>query len=263
MKSFIDNVKEPHNIGPYIAFMSSFLGARVLFGSLKNFALLFMLSLSMIISCIIPLLAFVTIPAFLTAVLLIAIKTLYAQTYTISDILKAQAYRLSPKVISFSILSLVPLSVLIASGTNLYYAITPMGVEPMAIYLLLIAIFIALLWGVVIAVANIFSLKKDLRTFSVITEAIDALIKNPFIIFMTLVQWFLTFIMMYFVMNIAIIGTQVLLGSMPLVLAISNYLVALLVIALFLSFYLSHIAALAIFITANDNNIPSVTKDLT
>jgi hypothetical protein len=251
MHDFITQIKEPNKIDSFTSFMSTFLAARVLLGSIKNFLLLYFLSIGIIITSFVPLLGFIAIPAFLSSVLLITLKTHTNKSYTIKEILKIQSIMLGKKVLSFIALSILPISFIIAASLNFYHSFSEKSIDPNSLYILLGACFLSMLWGIVIMISNAHSLRNDIKISHIIIESIDALIKNPLLIFMTFVQWFLTAIVFFFMLNISIVVISQSITN-PVILHLSSYISVILISALFLSFYLSHISTLAVYILSND-----------
>lgn len=255
MKDFIENIKEPQKIGAYNTFMSSFMGAQILFRSRKNFFIMLMISASIILSIAIPLLAFVTIPAFLSGALFIAKKTLYAEEYSFMQVLRTQTFKLAAKVRAFAPLVVIPLAIVIAGVTNFYYSIAPdHTIAASALYLLLVAIFLAMLWGVVIMVAMAYSQCDGIKLISVIVESIEALIKNFFLIFMLFVHWFLASVFLFFLINISNVIVTATFASNDVLYALMFYLSLFVILTLFVSWYLCQISSLAIYILTKEES---------
>jgi hypothetical protein len=249
MKDFIQRIEEPHSLGAYNIFMSSFQAIGLMFSQARIFLLLMLLCAGIIVSSVIPLLMFFTVPGFITAIVAIVVMNIEGKDISISSLLKYMNVNLGAKVSAFACLILVPMGLIIGAGTNLYHNLPTQSnphIDPLAVYLLFAAIFISLLWGNVIINANILSMRKGCRLLSAIVDSIEALIKNPIMMFIECINWFLALFLMYFIIFSGIIVLQQFGGSMGYLFQVaSNYLFALIVLDLFLVWYLVNIVIIS------------------
>src|SRR5574344_462588 len=220
MKDFIQRIEEHHSLGAYNIFMSSFQAIGLMFSQARIFLLLMLLCAGIIVSSVIPLLMFFTVPGFITAIVAIVVMNIEGKDISISSLLKYMNVNLGAKVSAFACLILVPMGLIIGAGTNLYHNLPTQSnphIDPLAVYLLF-----------------------------AIVDSIEALIKNPIMMFIECINWFLALFLMYFIIFSGIIVLQQFGGSMGFFFKIaSNYLFSLIVLDLFLVWYLVNIVIIS------------------
>lgn len=249
MKEFIQQIEEPHSINAHSVFMSSFQALGLMFSEPRQFLLLMLLSAGIIFSAAIPLLMFFTVPAFITGIATIVIMNIKGKYLGIKDLLRYMNIKLGVKVSSFACLILLPLALIIGSVSNLYYHLPTEGVkhfDAMSFYFLFAALFISLLWGNVIINANILSMRNNGGLLSSIVESIEALIKNPVMMFIECMNWFLSLAFLYFVIFSGIIVIQLLTNAAGYIYTlVLTYLYIFTVITLFFLWYLVNLTIIS------------------
>lgn len=228
----------------------------MLISSPKIFLTGMLLSASIIISCVVPILSFITIPGIITVFMAMLIDKIHDNDLSVMNWLKYMNFHLPIKIGVFAGLIILPATLIIASGTYLYNSISVVGnklavSDPMAIYAVFITVFITLLWGIPFMCGNILAMKEKPSILVCCVEGIEALIKNPITMFVLCVNWFMAIAFTFFLLaaSTLFIGS---LGLSPLAI-ISNYAITFILVAIFICCYFMNIAVVSYQIMNNDN----------
>ncbi|MGN1394694.1 MAG: hypothetical protein ACI4V7_11810 [Succinivibrionaceae bacterium] len=212
MQTFIKELNNSYKIGTRVAFLSTFQALAVIISDKKTFFISLLLSLSICISMLVPVMSFFTIPGVMTAYFYLLLNKIHGNNFNITQSLKLVNFHYNTKMLSFACLILIPTSLIIACGTYAYnsFSISPdtkhlVVNSPLAIYAILLTTFITLLWGITFMSSNILSMKENPSVLVCVVESIEALLKNPIASFILCVNWFMGIAFSFFLFGVIVV----------------------------------------------------------